>query len=60
MKPQEWLFLTVDGAVIVIGLLHIYFLLKDTRKESQIVRITLWRFDRTSDVRKMDATNKEE
>ena len=51
MKPHEWLQFAVENAVIIVGLLHIYLELHK-RKESQQVRITVWRLDRISDVRK--------
>ncbi len=51
MKPHEWLSLTVETAVIVVGLLHIYF---ETRKKQKkhLVRVKIWLIDQNKGVRK--------
>lgn len=51
MGPHEWLLLAVESAVIVVSLLHIYLELR-RRKETQVVRVTIWRIDQTSGVEK--------
>ena len=49
MGPHEWLLLAVESAVIVVSLLHIYFEVRK-RKETKIVRVIFWSFDRSFDV----------
>lgn len=57
MGPHEWLLLAVESAVIVVSLFHIYLELHK-RKETQVVRVIIWRIDQTFDVEKQKKRRK--
>ncbi len=48
---HNWPLFTVESAVLVVGLLHIYLELRK-RKEPLPVRIIVWYIDKSRDVRK--------